>query len=510
MANSYIYATGFLLFTALNLFGQNPNRPVPANLPPYEFVLHDSSFQGYYLTAPFTIGTNAGAGPQPAMILDSKGYLFWYMPVDARNLLDFRFNPDHQQYQYVKFQNPQQVWYILLDTDFNPVDSFTTVNGIAPDIHDFQITRENTLLLAGASDSLMDLSAYLFDGKPGSATTHAIGFVVQELDANHQLLFQWDSNDHVHPGDTYAGYGYRADGFDYCHGNSIDEDSDGNLLLSFRNLDAVYKINRQTGEILWQLGGKTSSFAFPNDAGFSGQHDVRRLPNGNVALFDNANMAAPPRVSRAVEYQLDTVDWVATKVWEYRYTPPFFSSAMGSHQTTADRRHLINYGLNYRPDPSFVLINDDKSRIAELFFPDSFMSYRSSLYSLPLGNAQRPNLSCAQNGTTVTLSAPTGYAQYAWSTGETTNSITVQAAGTYQVWVSHGAGMLGSEPFHIQDLNMACPASGVTDADLLANRKVEAYYDLLGREVASPQRSGLVGQVYVVRYADGRIQLQMY
>jgi len=294
--------TSLFLFATATLFGQSTVRPAPAQVPPYQVALYDSSYQGFYLTAPFKPGANAGgpAIPQPLLILDSKGYLFWYMLVESRSLLDFKFNAEQQRYQFVKFINPQQVQFVLMDTGFNPVDSFTTVNGILPDIHEFQITKNKTVLLSGVSDSIMNLGAYLFNGVIGSANTRVLGFVVQEFDAGHNLLFQWDSNDHIHPGATYSNYGYNAAAFDYCHGNSIEEDTDGNLLLSFRNLNAVYKIDRQTGEVLWILGGKSSSFVFDNDPGFSGQHDVRRLPNGNISLFDNANQAPPPRVSRAV------------------------------------------------------------------------------------------------------------------------------------------------------------------------------------------------------------------
>ena len=51
-----------------------------------------------------------------------------------------------------------------------------------------------------------------------------------------------------------------ANHFDYFHINSIDVDADGHLLVSARNTWAVYKVHRRTGEVLWRLGGKRSSF----------------------------------------------------------------------------------------------------------------------------------------------------------------------------------------------------------------------------------------------------------
>ncbi len=317
------------------------------------------------------------------------------------------------------------------------------------------------------------------------------------------MLFQWNSNDYIHPAKAYQFYGYAPGNFDYCHGNSVAEDSDGNLLVSFRHLNAVYKINRLDGHIMWELGGKNSSFAFQNDPGFSGQHDAKRLPNGNISLFDNANMSAIPKISRATEYSLDTVNWVAQKVWEYKYTPGFIGVAMGNHQTTENRDHLINYGLDFRPNPSFVLTDDAGNLLSELFFRDSSMSYRSTISDIPFDNTKRPSIICTQNANNITLSAPPGYNRYEWSTGVQSSSITISNTGTYQVWVDYGAGMIGSAPLTIDNLQNACPVSGVETVEPLQNPVISGYYDLLGRKVTRP----MAGYVYLVRYENGSSKL---
>lgn len=510
LADSLVHLA--FLVTASNLAAQPFNRPVPTDVPPYTFVRNDSTYTGYFLATPFNIGAQAGPPgfnlPKPAVILDADGYLFWYLPVQARNISDFKYLPDRGMYALTRGRGPQDLKGLLLDSTFQVVDSFFTTNGIRPDGHDFQTTANGTVLVAGATDSVMDLSAFTFKGMPGDTQTRVVGFAVQEFDEDHNLLFQWNSNDHIHPSKSYDFYGYNPNNFDYCHGNTIEEDDDGGLLLSFRHLNAVYKVNRLSGQVEWELGGKNSSFTFSNDPGFSGQHDVRRLPNGHIALFDNANTAPPPRVSRAVEYALDTVNWVATKVWEYKFGLGFFSPAMGGHQTTPGRLHLVSYGLIYRPNPSFVLVNDAGELLSALFFQDSFMSYRAYFFEQPrLDALERPAIACSQTGNTVTLSAPPGYDRYAWSTGENTPSITLQTAGSYQVWVSHGPGMLGSRPLHVADLSNACPLSATGEPVVVGGAPaVAAYFDLLGRPVERPEK----GRVYAVRYADGRTKLMLH
>ena len=46
-------------------------------------------------------------------------------------------------------------------------------------------------------------------------------------------------------------------GYDIVHWNSIEPDGNS-VIASFRHLDAVYKINKSTGTIVWKLGGTTT------------------------------------------------------------------------------------------------------------------------------------------------------------------------------------------------------------------------------------------------------------
>ena len=133
------------------------------------------------------------------------------------------------------------------------------------------------------------------------------------------------------------------------HGNAIDLDRDGHVLVSFRNSDQIMKINAQTGAIIWRLGGKKNEFTFNNDSfnGFSHQHGIRRLANGNVIFFDNGNLHSPP-TSRAVEYRLDEQAKTATLVWEYRHEPALYGFALGFAQRLANGNSLICYGIAQR------------------------------------------------------------------------------------------------------------------------------------------------------------------
>ena len=67
-------------------------------------------------------------------------------------------------------------------------------------------------------------------------------------------------------------------------------------------MDEITKIDRQTGDIIWRLGGVNNEFTFLNDSldfqhsiptPFCYQHDIRRLRNGNITIYDNGNYKHP-------------------------------------------------------------------------------------------------------------------------------------------------------------------------------------------------------------------------
>jgi hypothetical protein len=117
---------------------------------------------------------------------------------------------------------------------------------------------------------------------------------------------------------------------DFDHPNALTFDLAGNYVVSWRNLNQVMAINAMNGAVLWRLGGTKSDLTFVDDplGGFSKQHAVKILPNGNVLLFDNGSDHNPPQ-SRAVEYRLDFAARTATMVWESRHDPILYAQFVG-------------------------------------------------------------------------------------------------------------------------------------------------------------------------------------
>ena len=120
-------------------------------------------------------------------------------------------------------------------------------NGLAGDHHEFLVTERDTALFTIYRGVQMDLSAV---GGPKQATV--MDGIVQEVDIETgEVLFEWHSLEHVGFEESTAGPNPdQRDAYDYFHLNSVAEDNDGNLLVGARKTSAVYKVDRESGEVI--------------------------------------------------------------------------------------------------------------------------------------------------------------------------------------------------------------------------------------------------------------------
>jgi arylsulfate sulfotransferase len=285
---------------------------------------------------------------------------FDFKKLETGNLAYFKLGPNR---------------YYILDSSYNVIDSLYMQNGYITDLHDLIVLENNHSLLMS-----YDYQRYPMDTVVQGGDTNAtvIGIVIQELDENKNVVFQWRSWDHYKITDATYDIDLTGSTIDYAHSNSIEIDYEGNILLSSRHMDEITKINRETGDIIWRWGGvhcKNNQFTFINDPiGFSHQHDVRRLPNGNITVFDNGNLHSP-RFSRVAEYQIDEVNKLAFLIWEYRNNPETYSNAMGSTRRLNNHNTLIGWGIENKPAISEV--HPDGTIAFYLSHPDTIFNYRA-------------------------------------------------------------------------------------------------------------------------------------
>lgn len=366
---------------------------LPADFPKLTVNSIDNPSDGcIYLT-----NNSSGQGTY-IIIIDKEGKPFKYLKTP---LPPFDFKP--QPNGLLSFQEPlkrtiggdgwAQSIVRILDQDLNILDSVQCKSGYIADFHEFLYAANGHYFLISYDPVPMDMSSVVQGGNPNAIV---IGAVVQELDADKNLVFQWRSWDHIPITDTYNPLTTSV--VDYVHINGLDFDVDGNIMISSRHLNENTKINRQTGEIIWRFGGKNNQFVFINENEanapdyFSEQHDIRRLINGNVTLFDNGNKHVP-EYARAVEYTLDEVNKTATMVWEYRHEPDIVSRNQGSAQRLEGGNTLIGWGgAGFQGLPSISEVTSDKKIVFELSLPKGVTfgqtTYRAYKYPWTLGASE--------------------------------------------------------------------------------------------------------------------------
>ncbi|MGE5423740.1 MAG: aryl-sulfate sulfotransferase [Syntrophothermus sp.] len=451
-----------LLFTAV--FICFPLLAQLQNFPPLQVTINDSSAtRGYYFFSPYTSAMTNPYDPSH-QILDQFGRLVFYQllpPVNLNPTIDFKLQPDGR----ISYFDTHTYTWIFMDSTFTIVDSLQGA-GFQGDLHDIQILSNGHYLLLAKESRMMDLSAYHWFGfthnQPGSANAQVTGVVIQELDQNKQLIWEWKSFDHFAFADVDERWLFSPSKVDWTHANAVEPDKDGNILLSCRHLNEITKIDRTTGNIIWRLGGKQNQFTFTNDpVRFTGQHDIRRVNDSCITLFDNGQLTTPA-VARALEYSLNETTRVATLVWEYIEDSSMYSAAMGNQQINEFGNHIIDYGSWPQENPFMTVVKPDKSKIIEFTMPVKVFSYRSFNYPTLPWQLKRPQVECQKTGNDYYLVAEPGHASYRWSTGETTASVKITAPGEYYVWVPYGVGYLCSERIMVTDLSHPCIVAGVS------------------------------------------------
>ncbi|HUM47910.1 MAG TPA: aryl-sulfate sulfotransferase, partial [Chitinophagales bacterium] len=283
-----------------------------------------------------------GAAVEQSQIMTSDGHFIFRHESQVKGI-----NFDINRNGYLTSYNEATESYDMFDSSYNTIGTYKAGNGYVTDIHDFQVFQDGHSFIAGLDYQTIDMTVYDPDY---SEQATVIGAILQELDASKNVIFEWRSWDYVDIPEALhetLSFGF----IDYVHANSMELDVDGNILLSCRNLDQVIKIDRNTGVMIWRLGGIKNEFVFLNDTlRFNYQHDARRIANGNITLYDNGNYH-PVKASFAKEYRIDEVNKTVSKVWSYSH--PFINGktvrgfAMGNVQRLPNGNTLINWGSIY-------------------------------------------------------------------------------------------------------------------------------------------------------------------
>jgi len=184
--------------------------------------------------------------------------------------------------------------------------------GSIVDGHEYRELANGNVLLDTYVPETADLRRV---GGPRRATI--VSAEVQEVDPAGKVQWHWNSRGHIALSETGRWWHsvlsnprrrLQREAFDPVHINSIEPRGRGEVIVSTRHTDAVYGIDRASGEIRWKLGGSTTGKSLrvvgdPATKLLGGQHDARLDRYGRLTIFDNGKDR--PRRPRVVFYKLD-------------------------------------------------------------------------------------------------------------------------------------------------------------------------------------------------------------
>lgn len=360
---------------------------LPADFPPIEVKINTNPKDGYMLVAP-RVANNSGYGNY-LIILDKNGLPIKYRPTTP-NSFNFKQQPNGRYIvaetsgaHYGITGNGTKSIIRIFDEELNLLESFQMGNGYIAGPHEFMILPNGNYICVAQNPIPMDMSEMTEGGNPNA---FIVSNVIQEFDKDKNVIFQWRAIDHIDIEESYLKLTDPV--ISYAHINALEVDRDGNWLISPRHTCSIMKINRGTGEIMWRLGGKKTDFTIIGDEKngpeyFQYQHDIRRLNNGDITMFDNGNLKTP-QYSRGVRYSLDEVNKTATLVWQYRNTPDVYAGQQGSVQVFEDGSYLIGWGTATAANQvGLTEIDTEGNKTFELNFPPNTSHYRVQKVAYP-------------------------------------------------------------------------------------------------------------------------------
>ncbi|HET7567442.1 MAG TPA: arylsulfotransferase family protein [Gaiellaceae bacterium] len=353
-------------------------RCLPADFPGFTETRTASTREWYVATPSLSLGDKRS---HYIAIFDGNGVpVWWYktrrVPIDAKllpdgNLAFASFPADTPEYQVRTLAG-------------RFVRKVVSPDGRIDD-HDLQVAGNGDFFyILYQPKRGVDLTPY---GGPADATV--LEAAIEEITPDGKLVWSWTTDGRVDvsatgdrwipgliktpvviPGPDNA----PEQTYDFFHPNAVSLDG-GTVLFSVRHTDAVYAIDKATGNILWQLGGKPGpqSLTVVDDpygqVPLGGQHDVRLLPDGTISVFDDGTFLNRP--PRAVRYRIDAAAHTATLVQSISDPTVTTSICCGSARMLRNGDWVISWG----GDPVFGEYRPDGTPVFRIQF-DGLFSYR--------------------------------------------------------------------------------------------------------------------------------------
>ncbi|HKP90089.1 MAG TPA: arylsulfotransferase family protein [Thermoleophilaceae bacterium] len=324
------------------------------------------------------VASKAGPGQDGPMIADERGRLIWFHKnPKRRSAFDFRT----QTYR----GKPVLTWWqgrarpgqgkgenLIYDSSYRKIATVRAGNGYAADLHEFEISPNDTALV-------LVYEPVTFGG------TTAMDTIVQEIDIPTGLvMYEFHALGNISSKESHGPHD-KGHPYDVAHLNSIQMTPDGNLLVSARHTNTVYKLSRRTARILWRLGGKRSDFKMVGNSDFISQHHARLQPDGSITLFDNGGPPDPGRESRALWLNVDEQKRRVSVRKAYKYRRSLKAFSAGSTQVLPNGDVFVGWGGSV---PYFAQYTAKGSAVYDAHFKpkgdETYRAYRFPWHGQPV------------------------------------------------------------------------------------------------------------------------------
>ena len=299
---------------------------LPADLPQYQ-TGGTSPSPGYVAFAAGTYG----------IVIDNTGRVVWYRQLPSGMTLNFQPQPNgrYLTHPVTAPAGDTEPW-VEIDALGAITRHLGCINGLRSRFHDIMVTTDGSYWLLCDDTRTMDLTAF-----GGDAAAQVTGTVVQHVSAERALLFEWNAFDHfdITDLDQQSRTGPMVN---WTHGNALDLDAEGNLVVSFRSLSEITKISTTSGAVIWRMGGLRNQFTYQESGlPFTRQHGVRITAPGRLQLFDNLGEQTG---SRAERYEFIEAMHTVRRTEAFSASPDVTSLLGGSTQPLPGGRILVAYG----------------------------------------------------------------------------------------------------------------------------------------------------------------------
>jgi hypothetical protein len=339
-----------------------------------------------------------GPGRMGPTIYDPKGQLVYFKPLAANT---FATDVRVQRYR----GQPVLTWWQgtishhgfglgegeIYSRSYRRIATVRAGDGLSEDLHELTLTPSGAALITAWKPLYCNLSAL-----GGGSSAAVYDSVFQEIDVRTGLvMYEWDSLEHVPLQNSYmpASGASGAWPYDWFHMNSIALEGNGSLLISSRSTWAVYDLDPDTGQIVWQVGGRTPTYAMTSGPVLAWQHDAEPLGPDLFSVFDNGGPPSPQRHSRGAVVRIDTATGTARVIDSVTIPTPIFAETQGDLELLPDGNWWIGWGnVNESSEVSAA-----GRQLFEAHTPAGSESYRTLRFAWSAQPATPPALALARN-----------------------------------------------------------------------------------------------------------------